>query len=134
MMSDDPRVPLAQERTDLACLRTLWAAERTLMAWMRTSLAMVSFGFAIDKIFAYLEQEDRAGNLGVSYYWLGLCLVIAGVLLLSMAMVEHRQTVRQLRRAAEVGSFRFSIPMFGAGIVLGISTVALLLVLFRWPM
>ena len=103
------------------------------MAWMRTSLAMVGFGFAIDKIFAYLEQEDRAANLGVSYYWLGLCLVIAGMLLLGMAMVEHRHTVRQLRRTAEVGSFRSSIPMFGASIVLAISTVALLLVLFRWP-
>ncbi|MHB0959735.1 MAG: YidH family protein [Pirellulaceae bacterium] len=132
-MSDDPRVPLAQERTDLAQFRTLWAAERTLMAWMRTSLAMVSFGFAIDKLFAFLEQTDRAARLGAGYYWLGLCLVIAGILLLGMATVEHRRIVGQLRRAAGGGSSRISLPLFGAGLVLAISTVALLLVLLRWP-
>ena len=66
--SEDPRIPLAHERTDLAYDRNRWAAERTLLAWMRTSLAMVSLGFAIDKFFAFLQQQEvdvRLDQIGI---------------------------------------------------------------------
>jgi uncharacterized membrane protein YidH (DUF202 family) len=130
---DDPRVPLAHERTDLAYDRNRWAAERTLLAWIRTSLAMVSLGFAIDKFFAFLQQQDGDVALGQSYHWLGLCLVFVGTLLLGIATAEHLVILKQLQQRRSFVRPRLSLPLFGAGIVLLLSFAALLLVLFRWP-
>jgi uncharacterized membrane protein YidH (DUF202 family) len=130
---DDPRVPLAHERTDLAYDRNRWAAERTLLAWMRTSLAMVSLGFAIDKFFAFLQQRDGGVRLGQSYHWLGLCLIVVGTLLLGMATAEHVVILKQLRQRKSILRPRLSLPLVGAGTVLLLSVAALLLVLSRWP-
>ena len=129
---NDPRIPLAQERTDLASLRTLWAAERTLMAWMRTSLAMVGFGFAMDRVLAYLDQQQRGATMGVGYYCLGLAMVVAGIVLLILAVWEHRRVIRFLQRDAQSTS-RFSLPIFGASVLLAISAAAFLLLLLRFP-
>jgi putative membrane protein len=129
---NDPRIPLAQERTELASLRTLWAAERTLMAWMRTSLAMVGFGFAMDRVLAYLDQQQRESGPGVGYYWLGLGMVVTGIVLLVLAIWEHRRVVQFLERDSRRLS-RFSLPLFGASVLLAISAVALLLLLLRFP-
>ncbi len=82
----DPRVPLAHERTQLAYDRSRWAAERTLMAWVRTSLSMISFGFAIDKIFATLQQELNKVHVGRGYHLLGVVLVVVGILVLLLSL------------------------------------------------
>lgn len=129
---NDPRIPLAQERTELASLRTLWAAERTLMAWMRTALAMVGFGFAMDRVLSYLDQQQRGSTMGVGYYWLGLAMVVTGIVLLVLAVWEHRRVIRFLEQDMRSRS-RFSLPIFGASVLLAISAVALLLLLLRFP-
>jgi uncharacterized membrane protein YidH (DUF202 family) len=129
---DDPRVPLAQERTDLAYDRNRWAAERTLLAWIRTSLAMVSFGFAIDKFFAFLQQHGGV-RLGQSYHWLGLCLACVGTFLLGSAIAEHYLILKRLQQRKSFLKPRLSLPLLGAGVVLLLSVAALLLILFRWP-
>jgi putative membrane protein len=129
---NDPRIPLAQERTELASLRTLWAAERTLMAWMRTALAMVGFGFAMDRVLSYLDQQQRGSKMGVGYYWLGLAMVVTGIVLLVLAVWEHRRVIRFLEQDTRSTS-RFSLPIFGASVLLAISAAALLLLLLRFP-
>ena len=130
---EDPRLPLAHERTDLAYDRNRWAAERTLLAWIRTALAMVSFGFAIDKFFAFLQQQGGDVKLGQSYHWLGFCLVCVGTLLLGMATAEHLVILKRLAQRRSFLKRRLSLPLLGAGIILLLSVAALLLILFRWP-
>jgi uncharacterized membrane protein YidH (DUF202 family) len=130
--ADDPRVPLAHERTDLAYERSRWAAERTLMAWIRTSLSMISFGFAIDKIFGCLQRELDSARLDGGYHLLGVLLVLVGILFLILSSAEHLIILRRL--AARLGtrgvSFtpKWSLPLFAAAVMLAIGAAALILI------
>jgi BASS family bile acid:Na+ symporter len=129
----DPRVPLARERTELAHDRSRWAAERTLLAWVRSSLAMVTFGFTLDKFFAYLHQTqaDKAFDRGA--HWLGLTLVCVGAILLAMAIGEHLIILKRLGGDRSFLKSRFSLPLFGGSVVLLLSLGALLMMLFEEP-
>jgi putative membrane protein len=53
--SSEPVQSPPDAATRLAFERTFLAHERTQMAWARTSLALISFGFALAKIFHYLH-------------------------------------------------------------------------------
>lgn len=127
--SDDPRVPLAEKRTSLAFERNRWAAERTLMAWIRTSIAMVTFGFAVDRFVAYLSGQGDDAKLGTGHHWYGLILVVVGVILLILAVVEHFLILRRMSRDRGIKPSGFSLPLFAACLilVLGVATMFLIL-------
>jgi len=103
-----------------------------LMAWIRTAISMISFGFAIDKVFATLQTQEGLVTLGKGYHVVGLALVTVGILFLVLASVEHliilkRLTNRFVRNAAPLNP-KFPLPLFGAGAVLLIGVAALLLI------
>ena len=54
----DPRVGLAQRRTELANFRTAQALDRTMLAWVRTALTMGSFGFGMIAFFRALREKN----------------------------------------------------------------------------
>jgi uncharacterized membrane protein YidH (DUF202 family) len=122
---------LEQQRTDLAYQRSRWAAERTLMAWIRTAIAMVTFGFAIDEFFVYLNRASSDSSAAVKYHWFGFLLVVAGIALLVLALVEHVMIARRIKRQELFGSSPLSLPILGASIVLLIGVAALILILWR---
>lgn len=101
------------------------------MAWIRTAISMISFGFAIDKVFLVVQLQQTSLELGHSYHVIGITLVAAGILLLICGSVEHLIILKRLR-----GRFRqksvslnppFPLPLFGASVVLLIGLVALVL-------
>jgi len=129
----DPRVPLAYQRTDLASERSRWAAERTMMAWIRTAISMISFGFAIDKVFATLQIQEKSVDLDSGYHLLGLALVVAGILFLLLASIEHLIILKRLENRFGISSAplnpRFPLPLLGACVVLVIGIAAIVLML-----
>ena len=92
------RTEMAESRTDLARERTRMAAERTLMAWIRTSLSMISFGFGIDRFFAYLNKTQTQTMLDVlsEERLLGVSLITLGVFGLMAAVITHWQTLKNI--------------------------------------
>jgi uncharacterized protein (DUF302 family)/uncharacterized membrane protein YidH (DUF202 family) len=77
------------------------AAERTFLAWVRTGLALMGFGFVVDRFGLFLRQLERMQGgspeapLGVSV-WFGTGLLVLGVAVNLMAAWRHRRLVHEL--------------------------------------
>lgn len=106
---------LAEERTNLALLRTRIAGERTLMAWIRTAISMIGFGFSIYKFFQYLPEEIAAGNIRdpQAPRNLGLTLIALGTLALAAAAWQHKSFLNEIGapRTRHVWSISFVVAI-----------------------
>jgi len=104
---------------DLAFERTIMAESRTLMAWVRTGISMISFGFTIYKFF-HESVEIRKGFF--SPRKVGMFMILMGLLALLWGMMEHRATIRKLKKSypsLEQSNTRWlAVLMFGFGFIL----------------
>jgi putative membrane protein len=106
----DTKLTGAEASTKLAADRTRLAYERTMMAWLRTSTSLISFGFTIQKFF----QIENAGNsqydglLGPSN--LGRLMILAGLVTLVLATLEHRRDLNALKK-----DYPFTSAFLGQG-------------------
>jgi putative membrane protein len=86
--------------SDLDDPRVFFAAERTLLAWNRTSLALMAFGFVIERfgLFVYmiLPQKGEALQRGPSF-WIGLAFMLLGALTAGLAVIQYQAVLRTLK-------------------------------------
>jgi putative membrane protein len=79
--------------------RIFFAAERSLLAWNRTCLAMMGFGFVIERFGLFLRLMDpthtHAPRTGASF-WVGMALLVFSSTLAFASTISFRTVVRQL--------------------------------------
>ena len=82
-----------------AWVRTRLALERTIMSWLRTAVALIGFGFAIVQYINHLQQIPRAGHayLPSAPEYLGLALILCGIVTLVISIWQYRWSIRYLR-------------------------------------
>ena len=100
--SDDVSVELSRRRTGMSFQRTRMSADRTLMSVMRTSLSLIGFGFTIFQFFQKLKESDvlksahAARNFGSSLVWLGIAMLVLGIVYHVQFMVGLRKTRHEM--------------------------------------
>ncbi len=81
--------------------RVLFAAERTLLAWQRTAIALIGFGFVVERFGLFLrmvsDQPLSASDRGFSL-WLGVALLLIGA---GVSVISARQFRTVLRGLGE---------------------------------
>ncbi len=89
-----------QLSNDLARERNREAADRTLLAWIRTSLAMISFGFGLERLgqAAVGFDGNLVGFTGIRTRVGGAILVSLGIAATLAGMWEHRHMLRAIAR------------------------------------
>jgi putative membrane protein len=117
---------------ELARERNREAADRTLLAWIRTSLALISFGFGIERIGqAAVDLDGKLAGFSVVRTRVGGAVLVAlGIAATLAGMWEHRHMLRAIIRDDYRYTDRPAIARYmGAALVaVGVAALAVILV------
>jgi putative membrane protein len=116
------------------------ANERTFLAWVRTAIAVMAFGFLIERFDLFLKfaapqlVERQLAPHGESFAnWAGLAFIVIGVVTVVIAGLRFVKTAKEIETEDEVASpgERFDlalaamIGLLGASLALYLSRAVL---------
>jgi putative membrane protein len=113
------------------------ANERTFLAWVRTAIAVMAFGFVIERfdLFLQIAAPQTAGKqLAPHNQWFaniaGLAFIVLGVAMIVIAGIRFVKTTKNIETETDVPSpgERFDLALAG---LLGLLGVALFLYMSR---
>jgi len=116
------------------------ANERTFLAWVRTGVAVIAFGFVIEKFNLFLVSLLDAASLdpmrrsqlerlsGASTHYEGLALIAAGIVLIVVATIRFVRTEKLLAdpKAHTISGTRIEVLLSVALVVIVTGLGALL--------
>jgi putative membrane protein len=81
-----------------AWLRTRLSVERTMMSWVRTAVSLIGFGFTIVQFFDRMQELPGVApaRFPDAPRYLGLTLILCGILALVVSVWEYLWTIRYL--------------------------------------
>ncbi len=103
--------------------RVLFAAERTLMAWQRTSLALVAFGFAIERS-GWLAEILLHKSSNLSSILLGSLFMLLGISVCLYATRQFQKVLPTLNEDEVPKAYR---PQWGVSVSYGIAALSSIL-------
>jgi len=104
------------------------ANERTFLAWVRTAIAMMAFGFVIERFDLFLRyatppvaQQKIIPHGGAFANAAGLAFIVLGVAIIAIAGWRFVQTAKDIDSESEVASpgERFDLALSGMVGLLG---------------
>jgi putative membrane protein len=86
--------------SDINDPRVFFAAERTLLAWTRTSLALMAFGFVIERFGLFVSILSPKHNIPIQRglsFWAGMIFVLLGAVTAAYSTVQYRKMISTLK-------------------------------------
>ena len=105
------------------------ANERTFLAWVRTAIAVMGFGFLIERFDIFLASMAAAQSRPVTLHGqrfaneAGLAFVLLGVAMVVVAIVRFFRIAKEIDKAKAVPSFGslFDLALAALLLLLGLS-------------
>jgi putative membrane protein len=118
--------------SDLNDPRVFFAAERTLLAWNRTSLALMAFGFVIERFGLFVSillQHNMPLQRGISF-WTGLAFVLLGATVAVYSTVQFRKVLRTLKPVEIPEGYRTDLGVI-SNLIVAVLGIALMVYFFQ---
>lgn len=113
--------------SDLNDPRVFFAAERTALAWNRTALALIAFGFAIERfgLFVHMMEKDGKSVHHGASFWLGLTFIVLGCVFSSLSAMNYKRIVKTLK-PVEIPSVSNPNLAFVLNIIIAVLALAMM--------